>query len=85
MFPNHRLLGGSILILHHMVVEDNCPEVEMFRVRPLKKMGELFMNSLPKNRVTVNGIRGDVCDKGFEHEQDVRVPVEVLASLHRAR
>ena len=48
-------------------------------------MGELFLNSLPKDQITVNGIRGDLYDKGFEHEQDVQVPVKVLASLHRAK
>lgn len=68
-----------------MAVENNWPEVKTFRVRPLKKMGELFLNSLPKDQVTVNGIRGDRYDKGFESEQDVRVPVAVLANLHRAR
>lgn len=79
---------GAISMMTHcftcMVVEDNRPEVKIFRVRPLKRMAELFLNSLPKDQVTVNGIRGDVYDRGFEHEQDVRVPIEVLASLHRA-
>jgi hypothetical protein len=56
----------------------------MFKVRSLRKMGKLFLNSLPKDQVTVNGIPGHEYDKGFECEQDVRVPVEVLANLHRA-
>lgn len=80
--------AGIAMMTHSftcMVVEKNWPKIEMFRVRPLKKMGELFLNSLPKNQVTVNGIRGDIYDKGFESEQDVRVPVKVLAGLHRAK
>lgn len=68
-----------------MVVEENWPSVETFRVRPLKKMGELFLNSLPKNQITVNGIPGDEYDGGFEYEQDVRVSVRVLADLHRMK
>jgi hypothetical protein len=80
--------AGIAMMTHSftcMAVENNWPEVKTFRVRPLKKMGELFLNSLPKDKVTVNGIHGDMYDKGFEREQDVRVPVEVLASLHRAK
>lgn len=80
---------GAISMMTHsftcLVVEENYPEVKIFKVRPLKKMGELFLNSLPKDRITINGIRGDVYDKGFEQEQNVCIPVEVLASLHRAR
>ncbi len=78
--------GGISMMTHCftcMVVEDNWPEVDTFRVRPLKKMGELFLNSLPRELVTVNGIRGDLYDKGFRIEQIVEVPLKVLASLHR--
>ncbi|MBA3238225.1 MAG: hypothetical protein H0T62_07770 [Parachlamydiaceae bacterium] len=78
---------GAISMMTHcftcMVVEHNYPGVETFKVRPFKKMGELFMNSLPKDQTTVNGIPGDLYDRGFEYEQDVRVPVKVLANLHR--
>lgn len=80
--------AGIAMMTHSftcMAIEKEWPEVKMFRVRPLKKMGEIFLNSLPKDKVTVNGIRGDIYDKGFEYEQDVRVPVEVLANLHRVK
>jgi len=80
--------AGIAMMIHSftcMTIEDEWPEVKTFRVQPLKKMGEIFVNSLPKDKVTVNGIRGDLYNKGFECEQDVRVPVEVLADLHRAK
>ncbi len=80
--------GGISMMTHSftcMAVEDNWPEVDTFRVRPLKKMGELFLSALPKEQVTVNGIRGDLYDKGFEKEQNVEVPLKVLSSLYRAR
>lgn len=80
--------AGIAMMAHSftcMAIENNWPEVKTFKVRPLKKMGEIFLNSLPKDKVTVNGVSGDIYDKGFEYEQDVRVPVEVLASLHRAK
>lgn len=80
---------GAISMMTHsftcLVVEKNYPEVESFKVRPMKKMGDLFLNSLPKDRITVNGIRGDVYDKGFDSEQEVVIPVGVLANLHRSR
>ena len=68
-----------------MAIENNWPEIKIFKVRPLKKMAEIFINSLPKDKVTVNGIRSDMYNKGFEYEQDVQVPVKMLASLHRAK
>lgn len=77
--------GSLAMMLHSftcMVVKEAFPEVTTFKVRPLKKMGELFLNSLPKHLVTVNGIPGDQYNKGFDHEQAVLVPVEVLANLH---
>lgn len=80
--------AGIAMMAHSftcMVIENSWPEVKMFKVRPLKKMGEIFLNSLPKDQVTVNGIPGDKYDKGFEYEQDVQVPISVLANLHRAR
>lgn len=76
--------GSLAMMLHSftcLVVKEAFPEVTTFKVRPLKKMGDLFLNSLPKHLVTVNNIRGDLYDKGFDHEQDVLVSVEVLASL----
>lgn len=80
--------GGIAMMLHSftcMVVHDYHPSVETFKVRPLKKMGEIFLSSLPKEKITVNGIRGDSYTGGFEHEQNVLVPVKVLADLHRAK
>lgn len=88
--PLYVVEGGytGIAMMAHsftcMAIENNWPEVTTFKVRPLKKMAEIFINSLPKDKVTVNGIRSDLYDKGFEYEQDVQVPVKVLASLHRA-
>ncbi|MBA2367747.1 MAG: hypothetical protein H0V82_01835 [Candidatus Protochlamydia sp.] len=79
--------GGISMMAHSftcMAVENFFPLVTTFRVRPLKKMGEIFLASLPKDQVTVEGIRGDNYTGGFEFEKDVRVPVKVLASLHRA-
>lgn len=76
--------GSLAMMLHSftcLVVKDVFPEVTTFKVRPLKKMGQIFLNSLPRHLVTVNGIQGDLYDKGFDHEQDVLVSVEVLASL----
>jgi hypothetical protein len=66
-----------------MVVEDYHPSVKIFRVHPLKQMGEILMKSLPKKKITVDGIRGDLYDKGFDHEREVLVPVKVFAGLHR--
>ncbi len=79
--------SGMAMMAHSftcMAIEKNWPEVQTFKVRPLKKMAEIFINSLPKNEVTINGIRGDEYDLGFEYEQDIQVPVKVLANLHRA-
>lgn len=79
--------AGIAMMAHSftcMAIENNWPEVKTFKVRPLEKMAAIFINSLPKDEVTVNGIRSDMYDKGFECEQNVRVPVKVLASLHRA-
>ncbi len=79
--------AGIAMMAHSftcMVIENNWPEVKTFKVRPLKKMAEIFINSFPKDKITVNGIRSDIYDKGFDYEQDVQVPVKVLASLHRA-
>lgn len=80
--------GGISMMIHCftcMVIQNNYPNVETFRVRPFKKMGELFLNSFPKHLVTVGGISGDLYNGGFEHEQDVRVSVKVLADLNRAK
>lgn len=68
-----------------LAVEHNFPEVTTFKVRPLRRMAEIFMNSLPKDQISVNGIRGDIYDKAFESEQNVEVPLKVLASLHSSR
>lgn len=80
--------GGLAMMIHSftcLTVEQIRPDVKSFRVRPLKKMGDIFMSSLPKEEIMVNGIRGDKYDKGFEYEQDVRVSLEILANLHRAK
>lgn len=77
--------GGISMMLHSFtckVVKENFPEVKVFRVRPLKKMAELFLRSLPIDQITVNGMRADLYAGGFEREQDVRVPIDVLSSLH---
>lgn len=52
--------AGIAMMAHSftcMAIENNWPEVTTFKVRPLKKMAEIFINSLPKDKVTVNGIR----------------------------
>lgn len=80
--------GGIAMMAHSftcMVVQENWPLVKSFKVRPLKVMGEIFMNSVPKKLFTVNGIPADQYDKGFDHEQDILAPVEVLADLHRVK
>lgn len=79
--------GGISMMLHSfscLTVKENWPEVKTFRVRPLKKMGEIFINALPKEQVTVNRVRGDLWVHGIE-EQNIEVPVEILANLHRAK
>lgn len=76
---------GMAMMAHSftcMVIEKNWSEVKTFKVRPLKKMAEIFINSLPKDKVTVNGIPSHMYDKGFDSEQNIQVPVAVLASLH---
>jgi len=80
--------GGTAMMLHSftcMVVQQYWPSIEQFKVRPLKNMAEIFMKSVPKELFTVNGIRADQYDQGFEHEQNFLVPIEVLANLHRAQ
>lgn len=80
--------GGIAMMAHSftcMVVKKHWPSVESFKVRPLKNMGEIFMNSVPKDQFTVNGIRADHYDKGFEQEQTVLAPIEVLAELYCAK
>jgi hypothetical protein len=77
--------GGISMMIHSFtckVVKENFPEVKVFRVRPLKKMAELFLRSLPIDQITVNGMRADLYAGGFEREQDVRVPIEILSNLH---
>jgi hypothetical protein len=77
--------AGIAMMAHSftcMAIENIQPKIKIFRMRPFKKMAEIFLNSLPKDQVTVNGIRGDMYDKGFECEQDVQVPVKVVASLY---
>lgn len=82
--------GGLSMMAHSftcMVIEDYFSSVQTFKVRPFKKMAEIFVNSLPKEQITVNGIRGDLYDGGFEFEGEVEVlvPVKILADLHRAK
>lgn len=80
--------GGIAMMIHSftcMVVQDYYPSVKTFKVRPLKKMGEIFLHSLPPEKITINGIRGDSYNDGFEQEHEVLVPVEVLAGLYRAK
>lgn len=77
--------AGIAMMAHSftcMVIQKHWPEVSIFKVRPLKKMAEIFLRSIPKDQITVNGIRGDIYDKGFEHERDVEVPVTVLANFY---
>ncbi len=80
--------GGIAMMVHSftcMAVQEYHPEVKIFKVRPLKKMGEIFLNALPKDKITVEGIQGDAYTGGFEQEKKVLVPVEILADLHRAK
>jgi hypothetical protein len=77
--------GGIAMMMHSftcMASKQSNPEIATFRVRPLKAMGELFMCSLSKEEITIDGIRGDQYAGGFESERDVRVPVDILANLH---
>ncbi len=80
--------GGIAMMIHSftcMVVQDYYPFIETFKVRPLKKMGEIFFHSLPKEKITINGIFGDSYTDGFEQEHEFLVPVKVLASLYRIK
>jgi hypothetical protein len=80
--------GGISMMVHSftcMVIQEHWPSVKLFEVRPLKNMGEIFMNSVPKEQFTINGIQADQYHGGFETEQNILVPIEVLADLHRAK
>ena len=68
-----------------MIIQEYYPFINTFKVRPLKKMGETFINSLPKDQITINGIAGEIYHEGFETEKDILVPVDVLANLYKIR
>jgi hypothetical protein len=68
-----------------MVSQKYFPLVSVFKVRPLKEMGELFFNSLPKEEIVVEGMRGNSYDGGFEYEKEIQAPIDILANLHRAQ
>lgn len=83
---------GGISMMHHsftcMVVLHYYSSINKFLVRPLKRMGEIYVNSIPKEllpQITINGIPGDQYTGGFECEKPVLAPIEILADLHRAR
>lgn len=83
--------GGISMMLHSftcMVAREHYPSIEQFLVRPLKRMGEIFVGSIPKKllpQMTINGIPGDQYNEGFEQEKTVMAPVKILADLHQAR
>ena len=83
--------GGISMMLHSftcMVMRSYYTSINDFMVRPLKKMGEIYINAIPKEllpQITINGIPGDQYTEGFEYEKLVIAPVEILADLHQAR
>lgn len=76
---------GSLAMMIHSftcsVAKEHFPQVTTFNVRPLKKMGEIFFNKLPKHLITIDKIQGSLYTGNFERERDICVPVELLANL----
>lgn len=80
--------AGLAMMLHSftcMVVQNNFPEVEEFKVRPLRQMVDIILNSVPKDKITINGIRGDLYDSHLGNEPTILIPIKVLVDPYNQR
>lgn len=79
--------GGIAMMLHSftgMVVKDHFPSIETFVVSPFGKMAQIAASTLPKEKITIDGIRGDHYVRAFENnqaEKTFRIPIDVLANF----
>jgi hypothetical protein len=76
---------GISMMMHKftcIIISELYPEISMFRVRPLKKMGEIFIYSLRKlesrENITINGVHIDNYNGDSESEIDVKIPIVSL-------
>lgn len=72
------------LLIHSFtckVIREYFPEVQMFKIRPLKKMAEILYNTLPKELFTINDLSPYLYQGNFKLEEAFFVSVSVMANM----
>lgn len=79
---------GISMMMHKftcMMVRELYPEISIFRVRPLKKMGEIFIYSLRKlesrENITVNNIHIDNYMGDSKSEIEILIPIDAMTDI----